>query len=64
MSEPKHIIEARDLLERTKAARRQFPFRNDFTESEVEFRYSAIQGILTMALNDVHEMLRQWCREV
>lgn len=59
------LEQARELQVRTRAAR--YAFRNPqsitasgLVESEVKFRFDAIDGMLIMALNDTGMLVKTW----
>ena len=60
----KALKEARELkrrLDNAQACMCHFDgFKKEISESEVEFRYSSVVGVLRMAQNDVNRMIEVW----
>ena len=55
--------QAKELYDMVLAARKVFSVDRRYSESEVQFRFDAINGILIMAENDVLAMLKAWQKE-
>jgi len=64
MRKPTPLEQAKELQDRVKGT--LFRFRegvyvpSEFSESEVKFRYAAIEGMLIMVQNDVDGLVRAW----
>jgi len=58
------IEQAQELLNKIDFALSAFRgddrFKNKITESEVQFRYDSIEGMLLITRNDVSAMIREW----
>ena len=56
-----HVAEAKNLLRRAQAALKAINTpKHEFTEDEVLLRFTALEGILIMAVNDIGRMARAW----
>ena len=64
MKKPTPLEQAKELQNRVRGA--LFRFREgvylsrEFDESEVRFRYNAVEGMLIMAMNDVDMLVKAW----
>ncbi len=64
MRRPTPLEQARELQQRVNGALYRFRegvyIPKEFDESEVKFRYDAIEGMLIMALNDTGMLVKTW----
>ena len=62
MKESSEVIEAKDLLSRTREALKVFTLfpQMKYKETEITFRFNSIEGMLLMCQNDIQDMVKQW----
>ena len=63
MERPEYLNEVEILESCCKEARAAFQRERTFKESEVQFRYDTVRGMLVMLQNDITGMVNEWRRD-